>query len=84
MNARDCKKIRQVNGAGDWDVVVLYDCGDGILGYQVPLSDNDMLTFDVYDGYETEEEAIEAGFEHLAELEGCSLKEYKRRVAAGE
>jgi len=86
MKSETWKKIRQVNGAGDVDVVVLFEDREDstLFGYSVPVGADDDGTHTIYEAGSTEKEALEAGFEHLAVIEGCSTTEYHRRVAAGE
>lgn len=78
------EKIRQVNGAGELDVVYLYRGPEGGIWYQVPLYEDDVKNFDLYGDFRSEEEALKEGYRHLADLANCSLKEYMRRIAAGE
>jgi len=79
-----CRKIRQVNGAGEVDVVVLFKDSDGCFWYQVPVSVGDTATSDLFGDFESEKEALDAGIRHLADIEGCSDEEYRRKMAAGE
>lgn len=75
-------KVRQVNGAGPVDVVVLFKDSDGDFWYQVPVAVDDDATNDLYGEYNDEDKALEAGLQHLANIEGLSLTKYKERMRA--
>lgn len=76
------KKIRQVNGAGEVDVVVLYQHRDDktLFGYAVPVGVNDG-TDDIYEAGNTERRALRVGMEHLADCAGITLRGYRARMA---
>jgi hypothetical protein len=44
----------------------------------------DEATNDLYGDYGSEKAALDAGIQHLADVEGCPVKEYRRKMAAGE
>jgi len=91
MQNEKWKEIRKVNGAGEIDVVVLYQHRDDktLFAYAVPVGVNDG-TDDIHEAADTERRALRLGMEHLADLAGITLGGYRarmareRRAAAGE
>jgi len=81
MIREDFEKIRQVDGDGIIDVIVLWRGrdDDADFGYSVPVLTDDPEA-EVYGGYATEAAALTAGIEHLAEIEGCTADEYRARA----
>lgn len=76
------RKLRQVDGAGDVDVVVLYQNKEDktSFGYTVPVGVNDG-TDEFYEAGNTERRALRVGMQHLADIAGISLRGYRARMA---